>query len=58
MKILFIGDLNEYGRCFQRYKTLIELGNELKGLYMVSVPFIPWIDNCGGFIFLKASIPF
>lgn len=45
MKILFIGDLNEYGRSFQRYKTLIELGNELTGLSMVPVPFVPGIDN-------------
>lgn len=45
MKILFIGDLNEYGRSFQRYKTLIELGNEVVGFSMVPVPFIPGIDN-------------
>jgi hypothetical protein len=32
MKILFIGDLNEYGRSFQRYRNLKELGYEVFGL--------------------------
>jgi hypothetical protein len=32
MRILFIGDLNEYGRSFQRYRNLKELGHEVMGL--------------------------
>lgn len=27
-RILFVGDLNEYGRGFQRYRTLMEMGHE------------------------------
>lgn len=45
MKILFIGDLNEYGRSFQRYKTLIELGNEVKAFSMAPVPFVPGVNK-------------
>ena len=45
MKILFVGDLNEYGRSFQRCRTLIELGNEVKTFSAVPVPFIPGIHN-------------
>ena len=45
MKILFIGDLNEYGRSFQRFRALADLGNEVKGFSMVPVPFVPGIDK-------------
>lgn len=30
-KILFIGDLNQYGRGYQRYRTLLEMGHEVVG---------------------------
>ncbi len=45
MKILFVGDLNEYGRSFQRYRTLVELGNETAGFSMAPVPFAPGINK-------------
>jgi spore maturation protein CgeB len=45
MRILFIGDLNEYGRSFQRYRTLKELGHEVVGLSHTPVPFRPGIDK-------------
>jgi hypothetical protein len=41
MKILFIGDLNEYGRCLQRYKTLVGLGHEVLEISSVPVPRQP-----------------
>ena len=31
-RILYIGDLNEYGRGFQRYRTLEDLGHEVFAL--------------------------
>lgn len=40
-RILFVGDLNEYGRCFQRCETLKELGHEVVSLSHVPVPFFP-----------------
>jgi hypothetical protein len=45
MKILFIGDLNEYGRSFQRYQTLAELEYELTGLSAVPMPFVPGVHK-------------
>lgn len=45
MKILFVGDLNEYGRTLQRYKTLISLGHSLLGISTVPVPWRPTIDS-------------
>jgi spore maturation protein CgeB len=44
-KILFIGDLNEYGRSFQRYRALIELGNEVRALSTVPVFLTPEINQ-------------
>lgn len=44
-KILFVGDLNEYGRCLQRYKTLIDLGHILEGISTVPVPWWPITDS-------------
>ncbi|MEK7635644.1 MAG: glycosyltransferase [Patescibacteria group bacterium] len=44
-KILFVGDLNEYGRCLQRYKTLIDLGHILEGISTVPVPWRPITDS-------------
>lgn len=44
-KILFVGDLNEYGRCLQRYKTLIDLGCEVIGISSVPVPWRPILDT-------------
>ncbi len=45
MKILFVGDLNKYGRSFQRYRTMKELGHEVFGLSHTPVPFRPGIDK-------------
>ncbi len=44
-KILFVGDLNEYGRTFQRYKTLEDLGYALEGISTVPIPWRPTIDS-------------
>lgn len=44
-RILFVGDLNEYGRCLQRYKTLIDLGHILEGISTVPVPWWPITDS-------------
>lgn len=60
MKILFVGDLNEYGRSFQRYKTLINLKNEVDGLSSVPVPFVPGVNKNFRFlerIFWKIKLP-
>ncbi len=59
MKILFIGDLNEYGRSFQRYRALADLGNEIKGLSMVAVPFVPGVNKSGFLerLFWKLKLP-
>lgn len=43
--ILFVGDLNEYGRSLQRYKALIDLGHTVKGISTVPVPWRPIIDS-------------
>jgi len=45
MKILFVGDLNEYGRSLQRYMALIDLGHVLKGVSTVPVPWRPIVDS-------------
>ncbi len=59
MKILFVGDLNEYGRCLQRYKTLIDLGHAVIGVSTVPVPWRPTIDsNLLEKITWKLKIPF
>lgn len=59
MKILFVGDLNEYGRSFQRYRTLKELGHEVLGLSHTPVPFRPGIDksNLLERVMWKLSLP-
>ncbi len=44
-RILFIGDLNEYGRSLQRYKTLADIGCLLTGISTVPVPWRPTIDS-------------
>lgn len=44
-RILFVGDLNEYGRGLQRYKTLIDLKHEVIGISSVPVPWRPIIDS-------------
>jgi len=44
LKILYIGDLNEYGRSFQRYKTLIGLGYEVFGISHTAVTRSPRKD--------------
>ena len=45
MKILFIGDLNKYGRSFQRYRTLGEMGNSVTSISTVPVPYRPGIEK-------------
>lgn len=59
MKILFIGDLNEYGRSFQRYRTLVELENKVEALSMVRVPFILGVNRTSFFerLFWKLKLP-
>jgi len=37
MKILFVGYLNEFERSFLRYRTLIDLGNQVDGISMTPV---------------------
>src|SRR3989344_1979028 len=44
-RILFVGDLNEYGRCLQRYKALIDLKYEIMGISSVPVPWHPILDS-------------
>ena len=36
-KVLFIGDLNKYGRCFQRYKAFIDLGYSVDEISSVPI---------------------
>ena len=43
-RILFVGDLNEYGRTLQRYRTFMGLGYLLRGISTVPVPWRPTID--------------
>lgn len=45
MKILFVGDLNEYGRSFQRFKAFKELGHEINGLSFVPIGYKPGISK-------------
>jgi len=45
MRILFVGDLNEYGRSFQRNETLKELGHNIYALSHVPVPFFGGRDK-------------
>ena len=58
-KILFIGDLNEYGRSFQRYRTLVELENKIEAFSTVPVPFAPGVDKASFFerLFWKLKLP-
>jgi spore maturation protein CgeB len=45
MKILFVGDLNTYGRTYQRYRVLQSLGHEVIAHSSVPVPLIAGIDK-------------
>ena len=45
MKILFVGDLNKYGRSFQRFRTFGEMGNSVSGISSVPVPYRPGIEK-------------
>lgn len=45
MKILFIGDLNTYGRSFQRYRNLVELGYAVTAVSTFPVPLRPGLDR-------------
>jgi spore maturation protein CgeB len=44
-KILFVGDLNSYGRSFQRFQTLLDMGNFVVGVPTVPIPFRPGIEK-------------
>ncbi len=44
-KILFIGDLNDYCRSYQRYRALIDLGYQIFGLSHTPIPYRPGIDR-------------
>lgn len=59
MSILFIGDLNEYGRSFMRFQTLKRMGHEVTGISMVPVPHRPGIERepVTARIFSKIGIP-
>ena len=60
MKILFVGDLNEYGRSFQRYRTLIRLGHNITAFSVAPVPRRPGIEKTPFFerLFWKLKLPF
>lgn len=45
MKILLVGDLNEYGRSFQRFRALKELGHEVSSLSYVPIGYKPGISR-------------
>lgn len=45
MKILFIGDLNEYSRSFQRFKVLKELGHDVEGISIAPIGCVPGISK-------------
>lgn len=45
MKILFVGDLNEYGRSFQRFQTFQKIGHSVAGISSTPVTFRPGIDR-------------
>ena len=47
MKILFIGDLNEYGRSFQRFRTFGDMGYFVFGISTVQIPYRPGIEKSG-----------
>lgn len=58
LKILFVGDLNEYGRGYQRYRTLKELGHDVIGLSHTPVPWNPRKDfNIFESVFWKLKLP-
>lgn len=45
MKILFIGDLNEYSRSFQRFRTFRDMGYFISGISTVQIPYRPGIEK-------------
>lgn len=59
MRILFVGDLNEYGRSFQRYRTLVGLGYQVLAFSMVPVPQPPGKEELPFFVrlFSKLRMP-
>lgn len=57
-RILFIGDLNEYGRSFQRFRTLKDIGYDVTGISHTPVPWNPGKDfSLLGAISWKLRIP-
>lgn len=45
MKILYVGDLNQYARSYQRYRVMQELGYELIAHSTMPVPWKPGFDK-------------
>jgi len=60
IRILFVGDLNEYGRSFQRSEMLKELGHNVYALSHVPVPFFGGRDKPPLFsrILWKLKLPY
>jgi spore maturation protein CgeB len=58
-KILFIGDLNTYGRGYQRYRTLKEMGHEVVAISHTKVSLPGHIEGYSLIyrIFWKMRIP-
>lgn len=60
--ILFVGDLNKYGRSFQRFRTFQGMDCKVTGLSSAKIPFQPGIDKEGkpsllGRILWKLRLP-
>ena len=59
-KILFVGDLNDYCRSYQRFRALIDLEHQVFGLSHTPIPYRPGIDskpNLLSRIMWKLSLP-
>jgi spore maturation protein CgeB len=54
-RILYIGDLNEYGRCFQRYRALLDLNYKVTGLSFVTEGDVPGISKAPNIFFRIAN---
>lgn len=57
--IVFVGDLNDYTRTFQRYRTLVSMGYKVFGVSSVVVPWRAGINRPGflGRFFWKLGFP-
>jgi len=54
-RILYIGDLNEYGRCFQRYRALLDLNYKVAGLSFIPEGNLPGISKAPNIFFRIAN---